>query len=144
MASSCWGSVGVKKWGVALFSVHGLWESKHKATGCQISSLKKKKVSHVIETERKSLNNVPDTVWQKCMCKRFDSKIKNKKSSNTNRWCFISLHRLSLPQVIWPVIFLSRLFNFIPFIILIIILCILLFFLTMRIWKSKMHCSNFR
>lgn len=33
MASSCWGPVGVKKWGVALFSVYRLWNNKEKATG---------------------------------------------------------------------------------------------------------------
>ena len=141
LAGDLWVS---KSEGLLCFLFTGSEKANTKRLVVRYQASKKKKVSHVIETERKSLNNVPDTVWQKCMCKRFDSKIKNKKSSNTNRWCFISLHRLSLPQVIWPVIFLSRLFNFIPFIILIIILCILLFFLTMRIWKSKMHCSNFR
>lgn len=96
------------------------------------------------ETERKSLNR--QCAWHsltKMYIRKVWFQIKKKKS-NTNRWCFISLHRLSLPQVIRPVIFLSRLFNFISFIIFIIILCILLFFLSMRIWKSKVRCSNFR
>lgn len=57
------------------------------------------------------------------------------KRNATDRWRFVSLHCLSLPQVVRSVIFLFCLFHFIPFIVFIIIFCILLllFFFTMRI-----------
>lgn len=132
MASPRWGSVGVKKWGVALFSVHWLWKKGNKkwlvvTLWYNFHLLWFFFCLNYIWNQFRSLKNNTENIY-----------------IFTNRRCFISLHCLTLPQIVWPVIFLPCLLCFISFIIVIIILCIFLLFLTMRFWKPEVSSLNLR
>lgn len=108
MASSCRRSMSIKKRGVVLFSVHRLC-----GRGC---------------------TGMLEVNIDKLLAQRLQKKQTRAGRPTTNRGRFISLHCLSLPEVIRSVVFLAGLLHFIAFIVLVIFLGVFFLF-SVRIWR---------